>query len=85
MKVHILFVLRKESYPEEHAPEARIVWDEFSVDENPEGFEEAIAKDLKELGSDIQAHRVIPVRVGQDEVRRLLLTTPTVEGKIDEG
>lgn len=85
MKVHILFILRKESYPEEHAPEARIVWDEFSVDENPQGFEEACAKDLKEVGDDIQAHRVIPVNVPQAEIRRLLLTTPTVQGKIVEG
>ena len=82
MNLHILFIQRKERHPGEHAPEARIVWDEFSVEENPDGFEEACAKDLKEIGNDIQAHRVIQVAVGQDEIRKLLLDAPTVEGKI---
>lgn len=82
MRLHVLFIQRKESYVGEYAPEARIVWDEFSVEENPEGFEEACAKDLKEVGNDIMAHRVIPVWVDQAEIRNLLLTTPTVKGKI---
>lgn len=82
MKLHILFIQRNESYPGELAPEARIVWDEFAFDENPEQFEKECEQELLKLGPGIAAHRVIPVNVPQDEIRRLLLETPTVEGKI---
>lgn len=83
MKLHVLFIQRKESYPGQYAPEARIVWDEYSRDENPEGFDEAVEKDLAEVGrSSIIGHKVIAVEVPQDEIRSKILDTPVVEGQI---
>jgi hypothetical protein len=84
MDLHILFIQRKESYPGECAPEALVVWDEYSVDENPEGFENAIKLSLAGQGSDVAAHRVIRVRVDQERIHKLLVKVPTVDGSIIE-
>lgn len=81
MNLHVLFIQRAEGYPGEHAPEARIVWDEFSVDENPDGFDEAIANELDEV-PDAVAHRVVCIAVDQDAIRELLLGTPTIAGRL---
>ena len=82
MKLHILFIQRKERYTEELAPEARIVWDEFALDENPEEFEKQCEQEIVKLGPDVTAHKVIVVNVSQSEVRRLLVETPELEGKV---
>lgn len=84
MDLHILFIQRKEEYPLEYAPEALVVWDEYAMDENPEGFDEACAKALKEHGDQVVAHKVIRFRVDQEKVRKLLLGTPVIEAKLIE-
>lgn len=82
MDLHILFIQRKETYPMEYAPEALVVWDEYAMEENPEGFEELCAKSLKEHGDQVAAHRVVRLRVDQAKIRELLLGTPLVKAEL---
>lgn len=84
MKVHILFGQRKESYEGEHAPEVLAAWDEYSVEENPEGFDQDVALCLKEVGDSMAATRVIKIDVDQARIRALLVGTPIVKGVIDD-
>lgn len=82
MDLYILFIQRKENFPMEYAPEALVVWDEYAMEENPEGFEEACAKTLKEHGDQVFAHRVVRLRVDQEKIRELLIETPVIEAKM---
>lgn len=82
MNLHILFIQRAESYPNQYAPEALLVWDEYAMSENPEGFDEACASVLETHGNSIVAHRVIRFSVDQDEIRELLIGTATVDAKL---
>jgi len=83
MKLHILFMQRAEKYEGEYAPEALIVWDEYGVDENPIGWHEACAKEVKELDNGEHSFRVIEVNVSQDRIRDLLLHNPGVMGLVE--
>lgn len=82
MKLYVLFGQRKEQY----APEALLCWEEYSVDENPDGWEEAVeAEKAKALKSeDFSALRVITVAVDGNKIARLLNDTPAVTGTIEE-
>jgi hypothetical protein len=82
MDLHILFIQRKEQYSEQFAPEALVVWDENSLDENPEGFEEACEKAIKEVGSELWASKVIRIRVSGDAIRKELVGSPVFPGTI---
>lgn len=82
MKLFVLFGQQKESYDGEHAPAALLVWDEYAVDENPEGFEKDVEKTKATYREDMIAMRVVAVEVDQDKIRRLLLSTPTIPGEI---
>lgn len=84
MDLFILFIQRKESYEGEYAPEALVVWDEFAMDENPEGFEEVCKKELVANGDQVMAHKVIRVRVDGDKIRKLLVGTSVLNGEIVE-
>lgn len=84
MDLFILFIQRKESYEGEYAPEALVVWDEFAMDENPEGFEEVCKKELAANGDQVMAHKVLRVRVDGDKIRKLLVGTPVLNGEIVE-
>lgn len=82
MQLHVLFIQRTEDYPGQHAPEARLVWDEYSVDENPEGFEEAIASDLAKCGDDVEFSRVITLEVDHGQIREILCGTPKISARV---
>lgn len=47
----------------EDTPELLVAWDEFSVDENPEGFAEDCASALLKIGDDLAASRQIQISV----------------------
>lgn len=80
MELHILFILRKGEHGQ--SPEARIVWDEYSIDENPEGFREAVDHELKSLSSDVAAHKVVRVRVNEAVIDQILRGIPDMDGEI---
>lgn len=84
MKIKVLFGQRKESYPGEYGPEVLFAWDEFCVDQNPEGFADALEKTRAEYAPDMAAMRLLDVEVDQDRIRRLLLATPMVSGTVRE-
>ena len=67
MKLMCLFGLRK-GY-EEEMPELMVAWDEYCVDANPEGFHDDCEKAKKSWGTDLVAHRMIEVRINEDQLR----------------
>lgn len=87
MKLHILFGQRKERYEGEHAPEALVCWDEYSVEENGEGFDEACVAARKSNGGEeaFAAFRVIDVTVDGDKIRDMLVGQATIIGTIKGG
>lgn len=85
MKLFVLFGQRKESYSGEYAPEALLCWDEFCVEENPDGFEEACAAAKKEAQkNEIVRTRLIEIKVDGDKIDKLLNGNPSIEGFISE-
>ena len=82
MKLHILFGQREEAYAGQYAPEALVCWDEFSTDENPGAFEHECEEYLQEHKDEFAATRVILVEVDGDEIARLLIKAPTIEGNV---
>jgi hypothetical protein len=71
MEITVLFIQRKESYDGEYAPEALIVADEYTMDVNPEFFDEEVKRVLE--GSDISGHTIVSFEVDQDLIRSLCL------------
>lgn len=82
MKLHVLFGQREEAYEGQYAPEALVCWDEFGIEENPEGFENDCDTYLEEHGDKFVTTKVIQIEVDGDEITRLLTDTPTIEGTI---
>lgn len=78
MILKVLFILRHGA----QTPEALVVWDEYSIEENYEGFEKDTKKALDSIGSDMAAYRVIDIKVDERKVMQVLADTPTIEGKI---
>jgi len=84
MKIHVLFGVRKEAYEGQYGTEVRLAWDEYCIEENPEGWDEAVEKERQAIGDDMQAMRVVVLDVNENEIRKLIIGTPVVEAKIDE-
>lgn len=85
MKVHILFGVRKEDYPGQYGTEARLAWDEYCIEENPEGWAKAVEEERKLVGDDMQAMKVVVLDVDEDRIRKLVVgDTPVVKARIDE-
>lgn len=79
MKLYVIFGQRHESYEGEYAPE---VWDEYSVDENPEGYETAL--EAAEGNDNFRAVRAIVVNVDEGKIARLLRDLPELDGEVEE-
>jgi len=84
MRLHILFGQRRETYEGEYAPEALVVWDDYTFNENPEGFDKDVKDAEIAFATEMVAMRVFLVEVDQDKLRRLLLSMPTLQGDIKE-
>jgi hypothetical protein len=82
MKISILFGVRNERYEGENAPEALLVWDEFSIEENPSGFDSAVKTIVEGSKEEFQATRVIQLDVNQNVIRALVLSKPTLKAKV---
>jgi hypothetical protein len=82
MKLHILFGQRKQRHSGEFAPEVLDCWDEYSIDENHDGFIESIKNKKEIYGPSMENMRVIEVDVDSDIIYKLLNETPTVPGSI---
>lgn len=85
MWLHILFGQRMQRYDGEYAPEPLECWSEYEVDENPEGFQEAIKKHQAKLGNEFDKMQVFKVRVDQDFIDCFMNGTPSMDGDIRLG
>lgn len=84
MNLHILFGQRKQSYDGEYAPEALVCWTEHDIEENPEGFDQAVLEATEKAKDDFSATRVIVVSVNVHKIARLLNESPVVEGTVED-
>lgn len=78
MTISILFGQRR-SQPE--AIEVMVSWDEYCIDSNPGGFEEACEEAKKSWGDELLQWRVIDIEVAEDEVQDRF-TNPTLKGTL---
>ncbi len=85
MNLVMLFGQREENYEGQYAPEPLECWSEFEVDENPKGFEEACECIQISSKDEFTAIKVINIEVDQDQIRKLLIGTPTLKGKVKKG
>jgi hypothetical protein len=84
MDLFILFGVRKSIYAGEYGPEALLCWEEYSVDENPDGWEKALKEAKAKYAPDMEAMRVIKIAVDADRIYKLLVGTPTLTGTVKE-
>jgi hypothetical protein len=59
--IRTLWITRKSIDGGFHPPELVQGWDEWSIDENPQGWQEACKEALDAIGSDLSAHRYIDI------------------------
>lgn len=89
MKLHVIFGQRIGRYEGQYAPEVIDCWDEYMVDENPEGFQQAIHNAQAKVPNDrivdeFSCVRVIDIKIDGDKIERLMNQNPTVAGEIVE-
>ena len=65
--LRVLFVTFK--YDEDKNPQAVLVWDEFCLDGNFRGWEEAVQAALASFGNDVEAHEEVDLVVDWDLIR----------------
>lgn len=73
MDLHVLFMQRKERYEEEFGPEVLVAWDEYCVNENPDGFWEEVDTAKKKHEECSAGFALIKVTVDGDAVRKMCL------------
>lgn len=64
--IHTLWGLRKGFGGD--SPEMMTAWDEFSIEGNPEGWDDARAQAIESWGDELEAHRVVIVTIDHDQV-----------------
>lgn len=84
MKIHVLFMQRKEGYPGEFGPEAVAAIDEFTLDENPAAWNAEMNLQREKNKQSAVGFAEVQIRVDQDEIRRRCLgITLALKGQID--
>ena len=78
MHLHVWFIQRKERFPGQYGPEARLVVDEFTMDENPTGFQEQVDQERKTLASEIAGDAVVTFDVDMRSIRNRCLQVGNV-------
>lgn len=73
MDLHVLFMQRKERYEGQYGPEALVCWDEYCIDENPEGFEAAVAQQKRLSKDDAAGFAMVKITIDGDKVREMCL------------
>lgn len=79
MKIHAVFANRKHD-PEEI--ELVTAWDEYSVDANPEGFADDVAKSLASWGDDLLRHVAVEIDVDYLPIYKALAQSLEVKGSL---
>ena len=79
MRLVCVFALRKGI---EDTPELLLAWDEFCIEENPEGFDEQRERVIRECGDDLAAVGDISVEVDMGQIAAILRPAGHVEGTV---
>jgi len=66
MIVKSLWIRRKY---DPSVPELLTAWDEYSIDENRDGFEADVEQSLNKVGSDLLDYRIIDLVVFSESIR----------------
>lgn len=61
MRIYMLMGQRPCSYPGEYGPELIVAWDEFCVEQNPDGWEEAKKEELQHSAGEFVDTREVVV------------------------
>lgn len=82
MKILATFVNRK-STPK--VPELVVAWDEYAIDENPEGYAYDVEASVRVCGDDVLAHATVEIIIPESQVVEILNRRVVVySGKIKE-
>lgn len=79
MNIVGLFILR---HYEPTTPELVTAWDEYTVDENPEGWKKECDRMLAMIGDDVLSKGFITISVRESELLKALNPTARVVGDI---
>lgn len=82
MRISVVIGIRKENYPGEYGPEVIAARDEFTIDENPEGWLAEVDQARATFSSEMQAMGVFDIVVDDEAIRKRLLSTPTLKGTL---
>ncbi len=82
MKIYCLFGQRKCLYPGQHAPELLEAWDEYSVEENPEGFAQAMQKAREENQEDMVSIAPYCISINEERIKHALANVTEVATEI---
>ena len=83
MKLIVVFAQRAESYPGQYAPEVYAAATEFENDDNPDYIQYQL--EAAEKNEEFVAARILEIDLGrgsEDEIKRLLVEAPVIEGKL---
>ena len=69
MDIECLFIKRKYHTADE-PPELLVAWDEYSVDENLQGWNDATRKAIESVEGDLSEYRFIKLRVHEGAVSK---------------
>jgi hypothetical protein len=70
-----LWATRKSIDAGMHPPELLVAWDEYTIDENFEGWHSACMAALSAMGGDLDQHRYITLRVPEDVLEEAFFRT----------
>lgn len=81
MIIYATFVLHKPATEENF--ELVHAWDEYTIESNPEGYEETLNRELGVYGDDIVSRATVKIHVPHDAVMDALRPQePTIKGMI---
>lgn len=78
--MYMIWGKREDRYPGEHAAELIDTWDEYDVDGNPAGFDDAVRKARKR--EEFVAVRVLKVMVSYDVERLFDVPEASASGEL---
>lgn len=84
MKIYAIFGQRTCDYPDEYAPELLEAWDEYAVEENPQGWDEKLDHWLSQQGPGKPFDKVEVFHLDVDEeiIYKVLRSTPVVGARV---
>ena len=78
MRVTLLVLHRRESYPGQYSPEVMSVVDEVTLEENPDWGTEEVERQQNSVGGDASAWAQVSVELSTDQLMAALYPQPVV-------